>query len=106
MKSVIGRYNRALENVLEARLAFGDLNEAAPVASVEEWEAAISEAEANRAYDPKSMDVMQSQIKTGQTLKAISAAIRRDDGLSRSAIVDDGDLTDWLLEGFMIKDEQ
>ena len=106
MKTIVGRYNRALENVVEARLAFANLNDAAPAGSVDIWEATIQEAEAARIYEPSSMDIMQSKIKTGQTLNAITAAIRRDDGLSISAALDNGDATDWLLEGFLIEDEQ
>jgi hypothetical protein len=106
VKAVIGRYNRSLENIVEARLAFTNLNDAAPQASLDIWEASIQEAEAARSDDPKAMDVMQSKIKTGQTLAAITAAIRRDDGLSISAELDDGDSTDWLLQGLLIEDDQ
>lgn len=106
MKSIIGRYNRALENVVEARLAFDRLNDAAPLASVKIWEANVQEAEFARADNPAAMDIMQSKIKRGTTLKNITASIRRDDGLSQSAVLDNGDATDWLLQGFLIEDEQ
>jgi len=49
------------------------------------------------------MDIMQSRIKTGQTMKAITADIMREDGLS---IFDSGSSTEWLLEGLNIEDEQ
>jgi hypothetical protein len=70
------------------------------------WEASISEAEEKRLLIPSAMDIMQSQIKTGQSLKAITAAIFTEDRQSRSAVPDDGGATDWLLEGLNIEDEQ
>ena len=106
MKAIIRRYNRALENVVEARLAFQRLNDAAPSDAVDVWETSIQEAEVSRNEDPTAMDIMQSRIKTGQTMKAITADIMREDGLSISAVFDSGSSTEWLLEGLNIEDEQ
>ena len=106
MKSIIRRYNRALENVVEARLAFDQLNSSAPLDSVDMWEASIRDAESERLVKPSSMDIMHSKIKTGQSLKEISAAIMTEDRKSNSAVPDDGGTTDWLLEGLNIEDEQ
>lgn len=92
--------------MVEARLAYDGLNDAAPQAYVDIWAASIEEAEAARSDKPTAMDVMQSKIKRGQTLKNITAAMRRDDGLSQSAVIDNGDATDWLLQGLVIEDEQ
>jgi len=52
------------------------------------------------------MDVMQSRIKRGATLKALTADIRHRDSVSRSPLADDGSATDWLLDGLQIEDEQ
>jgi hypothetical protein len=106
VKAIIQRYRRALENVVEARLAFQRLTEAAPNDAVDLWEASIHEAELARSQDPTSMDIMQSRIKTGQTMKAITADIMREDGLSISEVFDSGNSTEWLLEGLSIEDEQ
>lgn len=106
MKTIIGKYNRALENVVDTRIAFQRLDEAAPPESKAIWEEAILEAEREREVDPASMDIMLSKIKTGATVKEITADLMREDGLSVSAIPDDGNATQWLLEGFLIEDEQ
>jgi hypothetical protein len=106
VKAIIRRYRRALENVVEARLAFQVLHDAAPTDAVDLWETSINEAEEARGDDPASMDVMQSQIKTGQTMKAITTEIMREDGLSISVVLDSGSSTEWLLEGLKIEDEQ
>jgi len=52
------------------------------------------------------MDVMQSRIKGGATLKAVTADIRHRDSVSKSPTTDDEVNTDWLLEGLQIEDEQ
>jgi hypothetical protein len=106
VKSVIGRYKRALENITDARQAFAQLNDAAPPDSVDIWQASIQEAEAVRSNNPSAMDVMQSKISTGQSLKKITAAIMREDGLEIEVAPDNGNATDWLLEGLRIEDEQ
>lgn len=106
MKAIIRRYRRAVENIVEARLAFQRLTDAAPIDAVDLWEGSIKEAEMARSEDATAMDVMQSQIKTGQTMKAITAEIMREDGLSISAVLDSGSSTEWLLEGLKIEDEQ
>ena len=106
MKAVVRRYRRAIENVVEARHAFQRLNDAAPSDTVDVWESMITDAEAARHRDPCSMDVMQSRIKTGETMKTITAAIMREDGLSLSTVIDSGSSTEWLLEGLKIEDEQ
>jgi hypothetical protein len=93
--------------VVEARLAFDQLNSAAPQNSVEMWEASIQEAESARLpEDPTAMDVMHSQVTKGQTLKDIAAAILTEDRLSNTPAPDDGGTTDWILGGFQIEDEQ
>ena len=106
VKAIIRRYHRALENIVEARMAFQGLNDAAPTDAVDLWESSILEAEIVRSEDPASMGIMQSQIKTGQTMKAITADIMREDGLSISSVFDSGSSTEWLLEGLNIEDEQ
>jgi hypothetical protein len=106
VKAIIRRHNRALENVVEARLAFDRLNDAAPQDAINVWETAIEEAEAGRLEDATTMDVMKSRIKSGKTMKAITADIMREDGLSLSAVLDSGTSTEWLLEGLNIEDEQ
>jgi hypothetical protein len=106
VKSVIGRYKRALENITDAREAFDQLNEAAPPDSVDIWQASIEEAETLRSNDPSAMDVMLSRISTGQSLKKITAAIMREDGFEIDVAPDNGNTTDWLLEGLRIEDEQ
>ena len=77
MKAIIKRYNRALENVVDARIAFDRLNSAAPAHCVADWESSIEAAEIERMADPAAMDIMHSQIKSGQTLKEITADIMR-----------------------------
>ena len=53
------------------------------------------------------MDVMQSRIKTGRTLKAITADILREQTESQQRLAPDtGSSTDWILEGLKIEDEQ
>jgi hypothetical protein len=106
VKAIIRRFNRALENITEARAAFESLNEAAPPESVDVWEATIREAEAARSRDESAMDVMQSRIKRGQSLKEITAAILREELISQEVVRVDGSPTDWLLEGMRIEDEQ
>jgi len=106
VRTIIGKYNRALENIVESRNAFLGLDNAAPPMSKAVWEESIAEAERQREFDPTSMDIMQSKIKTGATVKEIMADIMRKDGLSMSIVPDGGNATEWLLEGFMIEDEQ
>ena len=91
---------------MDARIAFSRLDEAAPASSKAIWEDAIKEAESDRDYNSSSMDIMHSRIKTGATLKEITADLMREDGLSISLIPDDGNVTQWLLQGFLIEDEQ
>jgi len=95
-----------VENVSEARQSFKMLTDAAPPDSVDVWTATIEEAEAARSKSPHSMDVMHSKIKTGQTLKAIRAAITEEDAAAPTFSDDGNSITDWILEGFHIKDEQ
>jgi hypothetical protein len=95
-----------VENLSEARQSFKMLTEAAPPDSVDVWTATIEEAEAARSKSPQSMDVMHSKIKTGQTLKAIRAAITEEDAAAATVSADGNSTTDWLLEGFHIEDEQ
>jgi len=102
----MGKYNRALENILESWNTFLGLDNTAPPMSKAIWEESITEAERQREFDPTSMDIMQSKIKTGATVKEIMADIMREDGLSMSIVPDGGNATEWLLEGFMIEDEQ
>ena len=106
VKSVTRRYNRALESALDARIALQRLSDAAPPAALDEWDASILEAELRREVDVSAMDVMHSKIRSGQTLKEIITAIMREDGLSISEVADNGDITEWLSEGFDIEDEQ
>ena len=106
VRTIIGKYNRALENILESRNAFLGLDKAAPPTSKAIWEESIAEAERQREFDPTSMDIMQSKIKTGATVKEIMADIMREDGLSMNVVPDGGNATEWLLEGFLIEDEQ
>ena len=82
------------------------MNDAAPQDSVDLWKATIAEAEEKRSTEPSAMDVMHSQIKTGQTLKELSTTIITEDRLGILAAPDDGGTTDWLLEGLNIEDEQ
>lgn len=106
MKAVKRRYNRALENVVDARIAFDQLNSAAPAHCVADWESLIEVAELERPTNPAAMDVMHSQIKSGRTLKTTTADMMREDGLDVSVLPDNGDHTEWLLQGLNIEDEQ
>jgi hypothetical protein len=106
VQTIIKRYNRALENLAEARSAFERLNETAPPDYVDVWDATILEAESARNANPAAMDVMQSKIKTGRTLKAITADILREETQSQRFAPDTGSSTDWILEGLKIEDEQ
>lgn len=105
MKTVIAKYRRAVENLVEARHAFDSLTSAAPPESIDVWKATIEEAEAARSQSPKAMDVMHSKIKTGQSLKAITAALMQED-LTAQNFGPDGSSTDWILEGLNIEEEQ
>ena len=106
MKAVIGKYQRAVESSAEAWHSFKMLTDAAPPESVDEWKATIEEAETARSESPHAMDIMHSRIKTGQTLKAIRAAITQEDAAGPSVGPDGNSTTDWILEGFHIEDEQ
>lgn len=106
MKSIIAKYNRALENVTECRIAFDRLNDALPESTTADWETQIQDAESHRNERPEVMDIMHSKIKAGATVKQVTADLRRDDGLSRSRVPDDGTATNWLLEGLSIEEEQ
>jgi hypothetical protein len=105
VKSVIGRYRRAVENLVEARQAFDSLTSAAPPDSIDVWKATIEEAEAARSQSPKSMDMMHSKIKTGQTLKAITSAVMQED-LTSQNFGPESTSTDWIVEGLNIEEEQ
>ena len=70
------------------------------------WEEEIAEAERQREFDVSSMDIMLSRIRSGATVKEITADLMREDGLSISKVPDDGNATQWILEGFLIEDEQ
>jgi len=52
------------------------------------------------------MDVMQCRIKTGQTLKEITADILREQTRAQKVVPVTSSSTDWLLEGLKIEDEQ
>jgi hypothetical protein len=107
VKAIIARYNRAVVNLAEARTAFKQLTDAAPVESVDIWQASIEESEQKRCHgDPTGMDIMHSRINTGQTLKEMCAAIMTEDGRARDTAPENGGTTDWLVEGFSIEDEQ
>jgi hypothetical protein len=82
------------------------LNETAPADYVDVWDATILEAESARILNPSAMDVMQSKIKTGRTLKAITADILREETEAQRFSADTGSSTDWILEGLKIEDEQ
>jgi len=105
VKTIIGRYRRAVENVVDAREAFESLTSAAPPESSDVWKATIEEAEAARSQSPKAMDVMHSKIKTGQSLKAITAAVMQED-LTSQNFGPNGTSTDWIVEGLNIEEEQ
>jgi hypothetical protein len=81
------------------------LTSAAPPESIDIWKATIEEAEAQRSKCPKAMDVMHSKIKTGQTLKSITAAVMQEDLTSRN-FGPEGSSTDWIVEGLNIEEEQ
>lgn len=106
VQATIKRYRRALENLSEARSAFERLNETAPPDCVDVWDATIREAESKRYLNPSSMDVMKSKINTGQTLKAITVDILREETQAQRVATDTGSSTDWILEGLKIEDEQ
>jgi hypothetical protein len=106
VRSVIGRYNWALEHVVESRIAFSRLNDALPHSTTAEWEAEIQQAELERPNNPDAMDIMMSKIKEGASVKQVTAEIMRNDGLSQSRVPDDGTATDWLLTGFNIEETQ
>jgi hypothetical protein len=106
VKAIIRRYHRATENVVDARIAFDNLNEAAPAHCVAEWESTIETAEGDRQSNPAAMDVMHSKIKSGQTMKQITAELMREDGMDISAVPDNGDNTEWLLNGLNLEDDQ
>ena len=72
VKSIIRRYHRAIEEVVDARIAFDNLHSVAPAHCVVEWESEIETAEADRIKNPGAMDVMHSKIKSGQTMKQIT----------------------------------
>lgn len=90
---------------MDARQAFESLTNAAPPESIDVWKATIEEAEAERSKSPKAMDVMHSKIKTGQTLKAITAAVMQED-LTSQNFGPSGSNTDWIVEGLNIEEEQ
>jgi hypothetical protein len=106
VQAIIKRYNRALENLAEAQSAFERLNESAPPDYVDVWDTTILEAESARNVNPSVMDVMQSRIKTGRTLKAIIADILREETEANRFTPNTGSSTDWILEGLKIEDEQ
>ena len=103
---MIKKYHRAIDNLAEARSAFNRLNDAAPPLYTEAWETSITEAETARSTEPSSMDVMQSQIKTGQTLKEITVDILWEEGRSQWPMTESGSSTDWILAGLRIEEEQ
>jgi hypothetical protein len=82
------------------------LTNAAPLESIDVWKATIEEAEAARSHDHQAMDVMQSRIKTSQSLKAITSAVMQEDLSSRNYGADGNPINDWILEGLNIEDEQ
>ena len=106
MKSVTAWYQRALENASEARHSFQMLTDAAPIESVDVWKADIEEAEATRSNTPSAMDIMHSKIKTSQSLKVITAAVMQEDMVARNDGHDVIGITDWILEGLHIEEEQ
>ena len=68
--------------------------------------AEIEAAEARRSRDPTAMDIMNSRIKVGATLKEVTAELRARDPRKSSSQIDDGTGTDWLLMGLQLEDEQ
>jgi hypothetical protein len=95
-----------VENISEARESFQMLTDAAPQESVDIWRATIQEAEAARSESPKAMDIMHSKIKTRQSLKEITAAVMEEDVAAPNQSSDPIGITDWILEGLNIEDEQ
>ena len=69
------------------------------------WEATIVEGESGRQLNPSSMDVMKSKINRGQTLKAITAEILKEETQAQRNLSASGSSTDWILEGLKIEDE-
>lgn len=106
VQAIIKRYKRALDNLVESRSAFDRLNEAVPPDYLDVWAATIEEAEAQRYANPSVMDVMQSRIKTGQSLKDITADLFREETTAQKPVPDTGSSTEWLLQGLKIEDEQ
>ena len=106
VKSVIKKYDRALENFVESSIAYKNLTNSVPPGLLQQWKDEITVAEASRNTDPTSMDIMHSKVKTAQSVDEILADIRREDGLSDSQFADDGTATDWLVEGLQIEVEQ
>jgi hypothetical protein len=104
--AVIGRYTRAVESLAEARAAYEGLNATAPDGYLDIWEASVQEAELQRSVDPTAMDIMQSRIKTGQSLKDITADLLKEEADTQRVAKDGGSTTDWLLEGLKIEDDQ
>lgn len=92
--------------MVDVRLAFSRLSTAAPDHCVAEWESSIEAAEIDREDNPAAMDIMHSQIKCGQSLKEIAAEIMKEDGLSISQVADNGEYTEWLLQGLNLEDDQ
>ena len=72
---IIGRYNRALHNILEAHWRFKWLSSATLPELVDEWKSSIGEAKMYRITNPASMDIMKSQITTPDSLKETTAAL-------------------------------
>lgn len=94
-----------MENKTEAEQAFESLTNAASPDSIDIWLATIKEAEELRMESPKAMDVMHSQIKTGQTLKVIMAAVMQEDSTAGN-FGPNIDSIDWIVEGLNIEEEQ
>lgn len=95
-----------MANATEAQHSFQMLTDAAPQESVDVWKASIEEAEAIRSKIPKAMDIMHSKIKTSQSLKVITAAVMQEDMVARNDGHDVIGITDWILEGLHIEEEQ
>lgn len=104
--SITDRYNRALIEVTESRRAFENLDLAAPVVEKAVWLQEILGAEARRGYDVKAMDVMLSRIKAGATLKEITLELQSKNRTPETSSRIGGNVTDWLLEGLHIEDDQ
>jgi hypothetical protein len=95
-----------MENIMEARQGFLQLTEAALPESVDVWKGSIEEAEESRSGSPHTIDIMHSKIKTGRTLKAIIAAVMQEDLDAKLQSADTLGITDWILQGLQIEDEQ